>query len=164
MRAEPPRPALQQPPAEAKPGCRVAIHHSFDAHPRSVRAALKQTLAHLVCDVSPEDAGALEIVLAEICNNIVEHGYADCGCGTITLSVYPEAGSLLCTVGDLGREVPRGCLEASDCGRPRPEDLPEGGFGWFLIRDLVRDLHYRREEDRNLLAFRLPLSPPAPTE
>jgi serine/threonine-protein kinase RsbW len=33
--------------------------------------------------------------------------------------------------------------------------LPEGGFGWFLIRTLSRDLDYRREGGRNLLSFRL---------
>ena len=35
------------------------------------------------------------------------------------------------------------------------EDLPEGGFGWHVIRTLSKDLHYRRENGRNQLSFRL---------
>lgn len=135
----------------------MGVHHSFDAHPHSVRLALKETLGRLVSDLTADEAGALELVLAEICNNIVEHGYADNACGTILLSIYPEDGALLCTIGDLGSEIPRRCLDSPDCARPCPENLPEGGFGWFLIRDLVQDLHYRRENDRNFLVFRLPL-------
>ena len=33
------------------------------------------------------------------------------------------------------------------------DDLPEGGFGWFLIRTLSRDLEYRRVGELNLLSF-----------
>ena len=38
---------------------------------------------------------------------------------------------------------------------PDPDDLPEGGFGWHLIRSLSKDLEYHREGDRNFLTFRL---------
>ena len=34
-----------------------------------------------------------------------------------------------------------------------PQDLPEGGFGWFLIRSLTRDLTYLREDGYNMLCF-----------
>ncbi len=33
------------------------------------------------------------------------------------------------------------------------KDLPEGGFGWFLIRNLSQDLTYDRDEDKNILGF-----------
>ena len=36
-------------------------------------------------------------------------------------------------------------------------DLPEGGFGWGLIRTLSSGLSYRRMSERNRLAFRIPL-------
>ena len=35
------------------------------------------------------------------------------------------------------------------------QDLPEGGFGWFLIRTLTTDLRYRREAGRNRLSFQM---------
>lgn len=37
-------------------------------------------------------------------------------------------------------------------------DLPEGGFGWFLIRDLTQNLSYVRDGATNRLDFVLPLS------
>jgi serine/threonine-protein kinase RsbW len=47
--------------------------------------------------------------------------------------------------------LPEGRLIA----RADVSNLPEGGFGWFLIRALSRDLDYRRVGGRNLLSFRL---------
>ena len=37
------------------------------------------------------------------------------------------------------------------------EDLPEGGFGWFLIRTLTNDLSYLRLQEQNILSFVVPV-------
>ncbi len=37
-------------------------------------------------------------------------------------------------------------------------NLPEGGFGWALIRDLTSDLLHHRVEGMNQLEFQVPLS------
>lgn len=113
--------------------------------------------------MTPDEAGTLELILAEVLNNIVEHSYADSGHGTITLSMVRDRRGLSCSVSDDGVPLPVDCLTRADddTDRPHPESLPEGGFGWFLIRDLAEDLGYRRENGRNLLAFRLPLQPQA---
>ena len=34
-------------------------------------------------------------------------------------------------------------------------DLPEGGFGWFLIQHLAKDVTYCRAGDQNWLKLRL---------
>ncbi|MEL7081583.1 MAG: ATP-binding protein, partial [Pseudomonadota bacterium] len=34
-------------------------------------------------------------------------------------------------------------------------DLPEGGFGWFLIKDLAKDVDYKRVGWENRLSLRL---------
>jgi len=63
------------------------------------------------------------------------------------------------------------CDKPSDSGRPMPEeklpmavqadvdvdmfDLPEGGFGWFLIQDLAKDVDYAYEKGKNILDLRL---------
>lgn len=137
------------------------FHHSFEADPLAVRTALRAALARFMRQMTREEAGTLELVLAEVLNNIVEHSYADGAAGTITLSMVRDRRGLSCSVSDDGVELPDECLfplRAEDA-RPRPDALPEGGFGWFLIRDLVEDLGYNRENGRNLLAFRLPLQP-----
>ena len=38
------------------------------------------------------------------------------------------------------------------------DTMPEGGYGWFLIRELVQDLVYDRQNDENILFFRYRLS------
>ena len=42
--------------------------------------------------------------------------------------------------------------------RLRDDDLPEGGFGWHLIRSLARDLAYVRRQDLNTFSFRVDAS------
>ena len=41
-------------------------------------------------------------------------------------------------------------------------DLPEGGFGWYLIRDLARDVNYEREGWCNVLTLRLEVAQEEP--
>lgn len=138
------------------------FHHSFAADPLSVRKALRAALARFTRNMTGDEAGTLELLLAEVLNNIVEHGYGETGHGMITLSMVRDGRGLSCSVSDDGIELPADCINrkiASETLRPHPGDLPEGGFGWFLIRDLAEDLGYHRVDGRNLLAFRLPLSP-----
>ncbi|MER5171956.1 ATP-binding protein [Thioclava sp. GXIMD2076] len=141
------------------------FHHSFPATPLAVREALRNALARFVLHMSQDEAGTLELLLAEILNNIVEHSYQDSGVGTITLSMVMDKRGLNCSVTDDGLELPAFVLEdpatfdtvENALQTLDTEELPEGGFGWFLIRDLAEDLGYRREDGRNMLAFRLPL-------
>lgn len=159
-RSAPPKP--RQGRDAERPEAQI-FHHSFPAEPLAVRSALRAALARFYRQLSPDESGTLELVLAEVLNNIVEHGYGESGEGTITLSIVRDRRGLSCSVSDDGVELPGDCLVPHADGeaqRPRPEHLPEGGFGWFLIRDLVEDLGYHRANGRNLLAFRLPLRPP----
>jgi serine/threonine-protein kinase RsbW len=133
---------------------------TFKADPHSVRGALRAAVARFRRQITTEEAGTLELVLAEVMNNVVEHSYGDSGLGAITLSIVRDSFGLSCSVSDDGSALPSACLNerslpSIDCD---PENLPEGGFGWYLIRDLTRDLGYRRNGSCNLLAFRLPLS------
>lgn len=108
---------------------------------------------------SAVDDGTVELVLAEVLNNIVEHAYSDAA-GLITLDLRRARGRLCCLLRDEGRPMPAGCLPpglAPALGpAPAIADLPEGGFGWFLIRSLTRDLHYDREPGCNRLSFSIP--------
>ncbi|OCX61625.1 hypothetical protein BFP70_15055 [Thioclava sp. SK-1] len=141
------------------------FHLSFPADPMSVREALRSALARFVGQMTSEEAGTLELLLAEVLNNIVEHGYANSGDGTITLSIVKDVRGLNCSVMDDGPELPLSVFSHTDASEQAApyadvdlDALPEGGFGWFLIRELAEDLGYRREDGRNLLAFRLALS------
>jgi len=148
-----PRPSTATPPR--------IFHLSFPASPISVRTSLRAALARFARVMTADEAGTLELILAEVLNNIVEHSYGDTGVGTITLSMVRDTQGLSCSVSDDGVPLPMTCLSQTDntISRPCPESLPEGGFGWFLIRDLATNLGYTRDDNRNLLAFRLPLTP-----
>jgi serine/threonine-protein kinase RsbW len=101
-------------------------------------------------------AQSAELVLAEVLNNVAEHAYAD-EPGDIELSLERREGSVAVRVADQGRSMPDRRLPLGEA--PNPLDLPEGGFGWNLIRQLTDELCYRHHEGWNLLTFVLPELP-----
>lgn len=134
------------------------VHLVLPATALGVRQALCDLMAcALVRDCSRDDMGTAQLVVAEALNNVVEHAYA-CYAGMIEVDIRRRRDQLLVHIADRGLPMPDA---TPPLGTP-PElgafdDLPEGGFGWFLIRNLVEDLAYRREGDRNLLSFRVKL-------
>ncbi len=107
---------------------------------------------------SPDDLQNLEIALAEIINNIAEHAYAQATDGPIELSVTHSDDRLCFLLVDQGVAMPGLNIPTAqhhDLNVP-VLDLPEGGFGWFLIRTLVEDLKYQRTNGQNHLTFSLP--------
>ena len=110
--------------------------------------------------LNDEDLSSVEIVLAEALNNVVEHGYSASG-GDIYLKLRRHRAGILIQIMDWGRPMPGGRTPAGahPATSSRMEHLPEGGYGWFLIRELARDLIYDRDEGENILIFRLALGP-----
>lgn len=116
--------------------------------------ALFQTF--LLQRLAEADRGAAEIVLAEVLNNIVEHAYCTCP-GDIDIALQLTPCALVCTIIDTGAPMPDGRPPAGGLrDYAGMDDLPEGGFGWHLIRAMSTDLHYSRENNCNRLEFRLP--------
>ncbi|MDP3960594.1 MAG: ATP-binding protein [Pseudorhodobacter sp.] len=126
------------------------------AEPEAVREGLRALFDTLLLRALPEaERGTAEIVLAEALNNIVEHAYAR-DSGKIELTLQLHQSELVCLIEDQGLAMPRHALPTGELPEiTGPDALPEGGFGWHLIRSLSRDLHYRRIGGRNQLSFRL---------
>ncbi|MBS0563903.1 MAG: ATP-binding protein [Proteobacteria bacterium] len=154
---------------------RAAFH--FRAETGEVRAVLRRAVARFARQITAEDAGALELVLAEVLNNVVEHAYAHRPAGEIRLSLWRAPARLHCLVEDLGRALPGlsppdddlpgdgtpDRCPPDDCARTcacRVRDLAEGGWGWSLIRALTEDLGYERTGKANRLRFAVPLASP----
>lgn len=122
--------------------------------PLSVRHALRDVFCHpVMAHLSAAVRGNAEIVLAEALNNIVEHAYANIQ-GQIDLRLQLRPDRLFCSITDHGTPMPgsalpTGLAQAIGIGH----DLPEGGFGWFLIRELTENLAYQRIDARNHLSF-----------
>lgn len=138
---------------------RSCLHLLFPGDAHSVRKALKSAmLVFRGMDLGEELNGVVEIVLAEVLNNVVEHAYEDHGRGLIELDVREEGDTLVFQIFDDGKpmpdeEIPAG--KAHDLSVAR-DHLPEGGFGWFLIRELTEGLSYTRTPGRNSLRFSMP--------
>lgn len=147
--------AGSDPPAVARFGLALA------GGPSEVREALGAIAGWLGAEgLGTEDCGRVELVLAEALNNIVEHALAgQPGCGIdVMLARFPHW--IDCEVRDGGLPMPSGQLpqgRAPDLPT-RVRDLPEGGFGWFLIRELAAELRYTRQGGINHLAFRIGLA------
>ncbi len=128
----------------------------FAAREAAVRCALKSVRKSLrALSLDEMVIGSVEIVLAEALNNIVEHAYGNSEMGTITVNCQRRKGFLLFELTDRGvsfpqQLIPKKQIHDLDSGT---DTLPEGGFGWGLIRDMTTSLAYRRHEGRNILRF-----------
>lgn len=101
------------------------------------------------------DAGIehVEIVLAEVLNNVVEHAYADRQRGSIAMVTCLKPHKLEIELIDSGAPMPNDQLSS---GTLSAHDTPKGGFGWHLIRALTDRLDYVREKGQNRLTLHIP--------
>lgn len=125
----------------------------------AARHALGNILAELAdLSLDAEEIATVELVLAEAINNIVEHAYPIPDChGQIRVGCCHKKNGLHFTIKDNGRPMPDGQIPlglAQDLGID-PMELPEGGYGWFLIKDLAKDIQYQRDEGENRLDMRI---------
>jgi serine/threonine-protein kinase RsbW len=128
---------------------------------QGIRTALADMRVFLNTNGFDADAcGTAEIVLAEALNNIAEHAFATTTAGTIRVTLTPGQSSLTAEIIDKGIALPGLCPPVGQLpplgGTTR--SLPEGGFGWFLIRTLTDCLSYTRIGGENHLCLRLALS------
>lgn len=136
----------------------VIAEKRFKATFRWVRRAIHETMDALdEHGLTAAEMGSVEIVLAEALNNIVEHAYPQGQEGDIYLALRLRTSGLIVEIRDRGRPMPKG--RAPIGNHPMAEfehdSMPEGGYGWYIIRELVRDLIYDRQNGENLLIFRL---------
>ena len=135
---------------------------SVESGPLAVRQALEKVFAALApWELDVEEKGTIELVLAEAMNNIVEHAYPDPDAGgLIEVSAEAQSNGLQFHIRDFGKPMPNGQAPLGMQANLDVDtmDLPEGGFGWFLIRDLAKDVEYSRDGSANHLSLRLAIT------
>ena len=141
------------------------LHLRLKAEEGAVRTALIAVDGALAeAGVTDDMRHCAQIALAEACNNIVRHAYGPDGAvpdPDIELDLALDAGGLQVTLRDRGGPMPTGGLPGPDLPPIDPGDpltLPEGGFGWPILRGIARALSHSRHNGRNVLRFRLALS------
>lgn len=148
----------------AATGAPHILHLVIPGDGGSVRRALStivDALRHMGVSVSLR--GEIEIALAEALNNIVEHAFADLPRGVIEITLERRDDSFAVEVIDDGRPMPRGLppCNATPVLDGQRAELPEGGFGWHLIRALTEQLSYSHACGRNRLTFLVQIPPRA---
>lgn len=142
----------------------VCLSVEMPAKEEAVRETLS-TIMQFVADELPGQEGLLpevELVLAEILNNVVEHGHSHTDGAVATVSIRIDPSELTIDVIDHGNPMPDLRLPGGKlcCANPAEmalAELPEGGFGWSIIRMLAKRIGYRRIGDRNELTVVIPI-------
>lgn len=96
---------------------------------------------------------AVNLALDELVTNVVLYGFDDPGSHAVTVRLSSEQGELVACVEDDGKafnplELPPPDLNATLAQR----DL--GGLGIHLVRSLMDDVTYAREDGKNVLTIR----------
>jgi len=143
----------------AGPGAAGGIVRRFRSGDHETRAALLELCGHLADrGLGESDLGTVELVLAEALNNITEHAYGPEG-GPVEVRLQVTGSRIECELRDFGRPMPMGDPPAAGLPQIAPPDIvPEGGFGWYIIRCLVEDLSYQRVGSHNRLLMSLTAS------
>ena len=148
------------PPATAAGG--VLSRTVFRATFENVRLAIEKAMSALSpLGLTEEEKSSVEIVLAEALNNIVEHAYpVPAPDQPIDINCNMRSDGLHVTIEDKGHPMPDGKAPIGMAQNLDVDlmDLPEGGFGWFLIQDLAKDVRYQRHETINRLDLRIAIS------
>lgn len=151
-------------PAGHVPGLRHKVFH-VQATEQAISAGLVDMRRYLDASGLDADAcGTAEIVLAEALNNIAEHAFATTEAGTISVTLAPGPRALKAQIIDAGAALP-GLRPPTGHLPPfgaTTRSLPEGGFGWYLIRTLTECLCYKRHADQNHLCLRFAFSRSTP--
>ncbi len=132
---------------------------SFVGLTGEIRHLIAEILGYLmtVLPDRPVLHGDAELVIAEALNNIEEHGYEAMPGMPVQVKLSVLGDAVQVETKDFG--IPMPGLTVPPIHRPDArvsrEQLPEGGFGWYLIHSLAPEPVYRRCGNMNRLIFRL---------
>ena len=120
----------------------------FDA----VRIGLGRFMHSLETSNTQYDFGEIELVLAEVLNNIAEHGGRESINHPISLK-WHTSDRLCINVIDAGQCIPTETITNAQMPDLDTEidDLPEGGLGWALVDILCSKVRSKRRGAFNIL-------------
>ncbi|MFK7945491.1 MAG: ATP-binding protein [Paracoccaceae bacterium] len=105
-------------------------------------------------EIDEDTADMVRLCIAEALNNIVEHAYDGVEGKPIFADVQFAPASLEVLLIDEGKPMPEGTApdgSAAEFDLDDIDNLPEGGFGWMLIRSQMDVVEYERREGCNVL-------------
>ncbi len=97
------------------------------------------------------DASLIELAVVEAANNVVKHAYASEDDSFLDLIVRHRGDTLEFTLLDNGRPFDIESLRSPSFEWDRVEDVPENGWGVFLMRSIMDVVDYRRNDGTNVM-------------
>ena len=115
-----------------------------------ITAAVEEFGAHQ--EWPPDLVFRVNLALEELGMNIMNHGH-DQGLHEFAITLVSEDDTLTIEIVDDGRPFdPLHDAKQPDVGAAI-EDRPIGGLGIYFVREMMDELHYRREEGKNHLTL-----------
>ena len=119
-------------------------------------STLLNEIAHWMAQIGALDNKItnVQIVLAEVLNNVIEHGFESENSGTVEIEIKVFDDSLVIQVSDNGMEfTPPNITQTPLQDITDIDGLPEGGFGWFLIHEITSSFEFYRMDNKNYLTL-----------
>jgi serine/threonine-protein kinase RsbW len=111
--------------------------------------------------IGPARVQEIELALEELLVNIFDYAYPE-GPGDVTLTCRDgDAGGMQIEIADDG--IPFNILTREDPDLESGiEERSVGGLGIFFVKQLIREILYRREKGQNILTLAVDPAPAAP--
>lgn len=122
---------------------------------RELASFCRESVDSLFCGM---EASLIELAVVEAANNVVKHAYELEGGLPLDLTIRHCGDSLELTLLDKGLPFDIGSLEPPSFEWDRLEDVPESGWGVYLIQSIMDSVDYRHEGGTNIVRMvkRLP--------
>ncbi|MBN1865442.1 MAG: SpoIIE family protein phosphatase [Victivallales bacterium] len=106
-----------------------------------------------------EDVASIELALVEAANNIVEHAYNFDASQPLQLSIFHRGDHIELLFFDRGPAFDYGKIMRPDFEWDKFDDIPEGGWGIFLIDSIMDSVERDRQGNINILKMTRKLPP-----
>jgi serine/threonine-protein kinase RsbW len=96
----------------------------------------------------------IELCAVEAMNNIIEHAYGSRPGESFELSGWLQESELILELRDEGQPLPEGAMSGATLPALDPgqiPSLPEGGWGLYILRELMDEVSYEARPGGNLL-------------
>ncbi len=91
----------------------------------------------------PEECYLVELAVIEACTNVIRYAYGDFRGGRLGIVLKAQDENIEIIILDEGSP-----FNPTDRPAPDLEEVTEGGYGIFLIHQIMQDIHYHRRGSR----------------
>ncbi|MEM7018596.1 MAG: ATP-binding protein [Pseudomonadota bacterium] len=131
----------------------------IDSDPAINHIELLSECMRKLCSLTPLDQKAIEDInlsLVEGVNNVIEHSYAYRPGEAVQVNVSLQPDRVIIDIVDTGAGLENGVLPQIQLNTFDPQDtqnLPEGGWGLFIMSNGMDELQYSRVDGTNTLTL-----------